>query len=276
MSYHFTMSPTTDASARNNSVGWKSVALPAEHGGWGFTLEPVILGLLVAPSAAGWEISMVALATFLARRPVKIMSTDLVRKRWLPRTSVAAWFSLFYGSLAVAGTVGAFVTAQAPFWQPVAVAAPFAGFALYADAHSRNHTLVAELVGSVAMGATVTAIALASGWGFLPGFGLWFVLVARGVATIALVRGLIRRVHGKPVGAGAIYAAQWGALAAMAVAAASDVVPWMSVGAIAAIGVLAYVSLVRPPVPARVVGWTQIAAGLGVVILTAVGVRLGW
>lgn len=270
------MSTTTDATARNSPVGWKSIALPAEHGGWGFTLEPIILGLLVAASAAGWEISAVALAIFLARRPVKIMSTDIVRRRWLPRTTVAAWFSLLYGSLAVAGAVGAFVTAQAPFWQPVAVAAPLAGFALYADAHSRNHTLVAELVGSAAMGATVTAIALANGWDFLPAFGLWFVLVARGVATIALVRGLIRRVHGKPVGAAAIYAVQWGTLAATIAAAASDAVPWLSVVAIAAIGLLAYVSLVRPPVPARVVGWTQIAAGLGVVILTAIGVHVGW
>jgi len=270
------MFTSTDASARHSSVGWKSIALPAEHGGWGFTFEPIILGLLVAPAAAGWEISMVALATFLARRPVKIMSTDLVRRRWLPRTSMAAWFSLLYGSLAIAGTVGAFVTAQAPFWQPVAVAAPLVGFALYADAHSRNHTLAAELVGSSAMGATVTAIALANGWGFLAAFGLWFVLVARGIATIVLVRGLIRRVHGKPVGAGAVYAVQWGTLVAMVVAAVFDAVPWMAVGAIAGIGLLAYVSLVRPPVPARVVGWTQIGAGLGVVILTALGVRLGW
>jgi hypothetical protein len=29
----------------------RSVALPSEHGGWGLTLEPAVLGLLVAPSA---------------------------------------------------------------------------------------------------------------------------------------------------------------------------------------------------------------------------------
>ena len=32
---------------------WRSVAVPTEHGGWGLTFEPVLLGLIVAPSWAG-------------------------------------------------------------------------------------------------------------------------------------------------------------------------------------------------------------------------------
>ena len=31
----------------------RAVAVPSEHGGWGLTAEPVLLGLIVAPSAAG-------------------------------------------------------------------------------------------------------------------------------------------------------------------------------------------------------------------------------
>ncbi|MBZ0296495.1 MAG: YwiC-like family protein [Anaerolineae bacterium] len=31
----------------------RSVALPAEHGGWGFLIEPILLGLLVAFSVNG-------------------------------------------------------------------------------------------------------------------------------------------------------------------------------------------------------------------------------
>ena len=34
-------------------VRLRTVALPVEHGGWGISLEPVVLGLLVAPSASG-------------------------------------------------------------------------------------------------------------------------------------------------------------------------------------------------------------------------------
>jgi hypothetical protein len=74
----------------------RSIALPTEHGGWGFTLEPILLGLLVAPSASGWEISAAALGIFLARRPVRIFSSDLVRRRWLPRSTMALIFSIVH------------------------------------------------------------------------------------------------------------------------------------------------------------------------------------
>lgn len=254
----------------------RSIALPVEHGGWGFTLEPVLLGLLVAYSPAAWELSVAALAVFLARRPFKLVATDLVRKRWLPRTTTALIFAVFYGSLALAGVAGALVTADARFLLAYAAAAPFAVVAVYADSRSKSRMLVAELAGSIVMGSTATAIALADGWGLVDAFGLWLVLIARGVTTISLVRGQIRRVHSKPAGARAIYTVQWAVVGVMVFAAVLGAVPWLSVVAIAAIGVLAYVSLATPPVEARVVGWTQIATGIVVVMLTAIGVWLGW
>lgn len=253
----------------------RSIALPTEHGGWGFTLEPIILGLLVAHSATAWEISAAALGIFLARRPVKIFSTDLVRGRWLPRSAVALVFSVLYGGLALAGAIGAFFTTEGPFWIPVLVALPFALFALRADAHSKNRSLVAELSGSIAMGATVAAITIGSGWDLLPAFGLWFVLAARDVAAIALVRGQVRRLKGRPSGASTIYAVQAGAVGVVAIAAVLGVVPWLAVVAIGLVGLVAVVSLNRPPVEARVIGWTQMGVGLMVALVTAAGVNLG-
>ena|SRR5438045_2599608 len=38
---------------RASSVRIRLVALPVEHGGWGLTLEPIALGLLLAPSEIG-------------------------------------------------------------------------------------------------------------------------------------------------------------------------------------------------------------------------------
>ncbi len=250
----------------------RSIALPTEHGGWGFTLEPVLLGLLVAASAAAWELAVAAVAVFLARRPFKLCMTDLVRRRWLDRTRVALAFALGYGSLALLGVVGALVTAGPRFLIAYAVAVPFAATAIAADARMQSRSLMAELTGAVAMGSTATAIALADEWALAEAFGLWLVLVARGLTSITLVRGQIRRVRNKPVGERAIYATAVVTVASMAVLATLDVVPWLSVVAIAALGGLAYVSLSRPPVVAKVVGWTQMAAGLAVVLLTAIGV----
>ncbi|MCL1598009.1 MAG: YwiC-like family protein [Actinomycetia bacterium] len=253
----------------------RSIALPTEHGGWGFTLEPILLGLLVAPSASAWEISAAALGIFLARRPVKILSTDLVRRRWLPRSTAALFFALLYGGIALAGAIGALVTAEGPFWIPVLVAAPFALLALRADAHSKNRALIAELSGSVAMGATVAAIAIAGGWALAPSFGLWLILAARDVAAIALVRGQVRRLHDKPVQAAAIYAIQAAAVATVALAAATGIVPWLGVVAIGIVGIVAVVSLNREPAQAKIIGWTQMGVGLTVVLVTAAGVNLG-
>ena len=65
------------------------MALPTEHGGWGLTAEPVLLGLLVAPSWAGAAIGAGAVLAFLARTPTKIALGDLRRRRVLSRTRVA-------------------------------------------------------------------------------------------------------------------------------------------------------------------------------------------
>lgn len=255
-------------------VKLRSIALPTEHGGWGFTLEPILLGLLVAPSAAAWEISVAAVAIFLARRPIKILSTDLVRRRWLPRSRIALIFAVIYGVLGLAGAVGALTTAEGPFLIPVIAALPFALLALRADAHSQNRSLIAELSGSIAMGATVAAITVAGGWDLAPSFGLWLVLAARDVAAIVLVRGQVRRLHGKPVDATKIYAIQTAAVATVALAAVFGITPWLGVLAIGLVALVAVVSLNRDPVPAKVIGWTQMAVGLFVVLITATGVNL--
>jgi hypothetical protein len=237
----------------------RSVALPTEHGGWGFTIEPILLGLLVAPSATGWELAVVSIAVFLARRPLKLVSTDLVRRRWLGRSTTALAVAAAYGFIAMAGFVGAFVTHRGAFWWPLVVAVPLAAISLRADARSRNRGLLPQLSGAIAMGSTVAAMVMGAGWGWVPSFGLWGVLAARDVAAIVLARGMVRRFKVKTVRNEPILA----------------VVPWLSVAAMALLGVTAVISLRLPPVPARVVGWTQIGVGLVVVVMTAVGSRLG-
>lgn len=186
---------------------------------------------------------------------------------------MALVFSIIFGGLAVAGVIGALVTTQGPFLIPVALAAPFALVALRADAHSRNHALLAELAGAIAMASTVSAITVSSGWDLLPSLGLWLVLAARNVAAIVLVRGQVRRSKGKPADATRIYLVQVASVSTIALAAAFGVVPWLSVAAVGLVWVVAVLSLNRPPVPAKTIGWTQMVLGLAVVLVTAWGVR---
>jgi hypothetical protein len=255
---------------------FRSVAFPTEHGGWGFTFEPILLGLLVAPTATGWELGVAATAVFLARRPIKLVTTDLVRRRWLKRSSTALAAAGLYGLIAIAGAAGAVVTREGPFWWPLIVAMPLALVSLRADAHSQNRGLVPQLSGAVAMGSTVAAITMGAGWGWVPSFGLWGVLATRDVAAIVLARGMVRRFKSKAVPHGPILWVQMAAILATIGLALADASPWLSVVAMGLLAVTSIISLRRPPVPARMVGWTQMGVGMIVVLLTALGVHVGF
>lgn len=257
-------------------VRWRSIALPTEHGGWGFTLEPILLGLLVAPTWAGFGLALATAAVFLARRPVKLVSTDLVRKRRLPRTRIAFWFGLGYSVLALTGLVLTIATADGPFWWPLVVAIPFAAISLRADAQSRSHGLLPELAGGIAMGSAAAAIALAADWDWAAAFGLWLVLASRSYAAIIFARAQVRRAKDQPHDRSGVMAAQVVAVLVVGLAAALAIVPLLSALAIFLLGVGSFYGLARPPVPAKTVGWTQMVFGLLVVALTAVGVSTGW
>jgi hypothetical protein len=254
----------------------RSVAFPTEHGGWGFTLEPILLGLLVAPTATGWELGVAATAVFLARRPVKLVGTDLVRRRWLDRSTAALTVAVFYFLLAAAGAVGAFVTRKGPFWWPLIVAVPFALVSLRADAHSKNRALVPQLTGAIAMGSTVAAVSMGGGLDWIASFGLWGVLTARDVAAIVLARGMVRRFKSKDVPHGPILLVQIAAILVTLALVLAGAAPWLSLLAMVLLAVTSIISLRRPPVPAKIVGWTQMGVGLMVVLLTTLGIRLGF
>ncbi|MDH3260663.1 MAG: YwiC-like family protein [Acidimicrobiia bacterium] len=254
----------------------RSIALPTEHGGWGFTLEPILLGLLVAPTLAGVGLAVATASVFLARRPVKLVATDLIRKRRLPRTRVAMLFALGYGAVALAGLALTIARADGEFWWPLILAIPFAAVSLRADARSRNRALLPELAGGIAMGSACASIAMAAGWDWAPAFGLWLVLASRSYAAIIFARAQVRRAKNHPYDRSAVYAAQVVAILVVGLAAALTIAPLLSALAILLLGAGAFYGLARPPVPAKTVGWTQMVFGLMVVALTAVGVSTGW
>jgi hypothetical protein len=50
----------------------RELVLPKEHGSWSLAIEPVVFGLIAAPSVAGGWFGLAVLAAFFARRPVRI------------------------------------------------------------------------------------------------------------------------------------------------------------------------------------------------------------
>ena len=264
------------ASTRIPTATVKSLAIPNEHGGWGFTLEPVILGLLVAPSAAGWGLGLMALASFFARHPTKLALSDLRRGHVYPRTKLAASFALLYGGLALLGLAVAWVYGDHAFIRPLLAALPFAGLQILFDALGKGRTLWGELSGALAMGSVATAIILAGGGDARMAWGAWLVLAMRGLVAIRYARAQVRRAYGKPVSKISTFATAVLGVAVLFLGAVWGVSPWLGMWAVLALAVYVVYMLEQPPVTARHVGWSQMFFGWLVAIMTAVGIRMGW
>ena len=253
----------------------RAVALPTEHGGWGLTLEPGLLGLLVAPSVAGACLALAAMVAFVARTPLKLALVDQRRGRTLPRTVLArrvAAIELLVLGLLVAI---ALATAGSPFWVPAALAAPLIAVESWFDVRSRSRRLVPELAGAVGVCSVAAMIVLADGDGARLAAGIWAILTARILTSIPHVRDQIARLHGRPVSVASGLAADGAALVVAAAAVALD--DRLLAGAIAVGAVVVIQRLTaRGEIPRAVVlGVRQMALGFGVVLVTAVGVLTG-
>jgi hypothetical protein len=250
----------------------RSVALPSEHGGWGLTLEPCLLGLLVAPSRAGACLAAAAMTAFVARTPLKVALVDRHRGRSLPRTGLARRVAAVELVVLAALVSAAVLLADASFWVPAAIAAPLVVVELWFDVRSRSRRLVPELAGAIGVSAVAPMIVLADDGGARLSAALWVVLAARTLTSIPYVRSQIARLHGRATAPATEVAADGAAIVVAAVAVVLDRQVLAGAAAIVLVVVLQRL-MARGPVPrAAVLGIRQMALGFGVVLATALGV----
>jgi hypothetical protein len=252
------------------------VVVPTEHGGWGFTLEPVLLGVLVSPGVPAVGLAIATFATFLARRPLRIAVADQKRGRRLERTDLAVRTVLWLAVFALAGLALTIARAKGDFWWPLLIAAPIVLVQLRFDLDNRGRELLPELLGPIALAAAAPMIILADGFAWEFALGAWLVLAARIVPSVLLVRAQLRRAKEQSHSNVGVATTGIGAVAVVAFAAIAGWAPWSS--AIAAVLVAGWdsLSMSRPPVPARTIGWTQMVVGMVVVVAFAVGYHIGW
>jgi hypothetical protein len=252
---------------------FRRVAIPSEHGGWALTAEPVLLGLLVAPSVAGVALSLGAVLAFLARTAVYVGLVDRHRLRWLPRTTIAARVAAIEAVLVIALVGVALLTGSARWLLLLAVAVPLVAVELDFDLRSRSRRLIPELCGAVGMSAVVGCIVLAAGEPAELAVALWLIAAGRSVASIPFARTQIERLHHRPVRFVVSDVAQ---VVGVGLAVVATVLERSVLPGLIALGVLATVQVValrRRPVPAVVLGVGQSVAGLLIVLVTAAGVR---
>ena len=253
-------------------AAWRAVAVPCEHGGWGLTLEPVLLGLIIAWSVSGLALGVAAFAAFLVRTPLKLVLIDLRRRRWLERSRLAAQIAT--GELAVLG--GAVVLAglrSGMTWLvPAALALPLVAVEMWFDIRSRGRRLVPELCGAIGIAAVVAVIVLASGRDFRLAIGSWLVLSARAVGAIPFVRVQIMRLRR---GHGDVWHSDLAQACSLGIGIVAILVDTRLAAGCVGVAVLALLQTLwvrRPPIAAKQLGLRQMALGIGLVAVTAAGV----
>jgi hypothetical protein len=258
----------TDASVRSP---WRSVVIPSEHGGWGLTAEPALLGLLVAPSIAGGALAVAAVLAFLVRTPLKVVLVDRHRHRELDRDRLARRVVAFELAVLAAMVVVAFARADADWLVPLAIAFPLFAIELWFDARSRGRRLTPELCGAIGISAVAAAIALAGGEGYALAFALWLVLAGRATASVPFARVQVQRLHGTPPSPRVSDIAQLAGIGLAALAVVVDGAVMAGALAVLVVGVVQFAWSRGPARAAVAVGVSQLGFGLAVVAATAIG-----
>ncbi len=258
---------TTPGAAERSTV--RAVAMPAEHGGWSLTLEPILLALIVAWSWPGLALGAAATLAFLARTPLKLVLVDRWRGRWLERTRVAARIAaLELAAIVALGSIAA-RGADGRWWLPLLAAAPLVVTELWFDMRSRSRRLLPELAGAIGISSAAAAIALVDGVDWRLALGLWVVVAARAAAAIPYARTQVFRLRGRPHHLWHSDLAQATSVAAVSVGWVCDAVPLAAAIAIVAIAVINMTAVRASPRPAKVIGMQQMTFGFAVVIITA-------
>lgn len=255
-------------------VRWRSVALPTEHDGWSFILEPIVLGLLLAPSAGGLAMGLFALCAFLVRHPFRIVTRDRRAGRSYARTSLATRFALLYGIIGLAALLTALLLVpSASVLVPLALAAPLVLVQSRYDVENQSRAAIAEMAGALATGALAASIVMMQGWPLLPALGVWLILALRSASAVLYVRARLRLERGKPAAVRAAVGLHAGSTVGLAAAAVASFVPWTAPLVLAILTARAAwgLSSRRTSHPAKIIGMQEVGYGVLSIALIALG-----
>jgi hypothetical protein len=256
---------------------WTAVALPAEHGGWGLLLEPIAVGLSVAPSWPGLGLSLAALCVFLARLPVRLALQDRLRRAFYPRTRLAWRLAVAFGSGAAAFGLPSLLGAPRAAWLTLGLVAPLGLVQLAFDLRNRGRELLPELLGAVALSASAPLVALLGGAPSAVAFAAGTLIALRSLSAVVYVRARLRRTRGLPAGRAPAVLGHVLALGVAVGLAGAGLGPWLGVVAFVLLAARAFHGLrPAPPVRAQVVGVQEVVWGVVTVVLLAMGYRAGW
>ncbi|MBI2514154.1 MAG: YwiC-like family protein [Opitutae bacterium] len=262
-----TPTPTTATAAATSS--FRSLVLPREHGSWSLALEPVALGLLIAPSRASLFLALAVVAGFFTRRPLKLVA---ILSSADPRRAAALRWTLVFVAIALAALLASALLGNvpikqqssfAPLW-PLLLAAPFGGAFLWFDLRGEMREAEAELAGSTAFALVPATFATLAGWSAAPALALAALMLARSAPTVLTVRAYLRLAKNKPAHPASALASALLSFVGVAALAASGLAPLTACALVAVLAARSawLLSPLAPTWSARHAGMLEAALGL--------------
>ena len=175
----------------------RQIALPSEHGAWGFLLEPLVVSLAIGYSTAGLFLAIMTIGSFLARQPLKVLIIDRLGQKNNERAAAAFKFLVIFGSIAAAGLAASVYLAGIGPLAPFAVILPLAAVQIYFDGSRKSRGLLPELMGAISISSSAAAILLAGGSTHIEAAAIWMIMIARLIPSIIYVRNRLRLEKGK-------------------------------------------------------------------------------
>lgn len=249
---------------------WRDTIAPKEHGSWSLAFEPIVLSLLVAPSAPGALLAAALAAGFFARRPLRIARVE----QRPDRRAAALWALAGCAATALIALVGTLAQSGVEWllWLPPMALA--GGFFMYFDLRGAGREAAAEVAGAAAFALAPAAVAALGGWSPLEAVALSLLVLGRSVPSVLCVRAFLRAAKSGIRRDGPALVAASVALAVAAGLVACSLAPFFAFGVMLGFAVRAFALLVviRPGWRARSVGILEAILGL----VFVAGLALAW
>ena len=252
----------------------KQIAFPREHGSWGYTLEPLILSLLVGYSGNGLLLAVSTFFVFLAHQPVRIIFNKKFKYNFkLKSFIVLGLYSIvsFTAFLSVVLDVGLFKI----YLFIIAMLLMFGYLLLELNHIKRN--VVTELFAAISVVLIASNIVLVAGWNILYVIAFWVVLVSRAIPTTFYVRGKLQIAKKQRVHELSILLTSFVSLFAVAILSFYDYVPALSIAAVLMLCGRAFFGIYKSgrKVNVKNLGIMEFVYGILFVIIIAVGYNFG-
>jgi hypothetical protein len=178
---------------RINGKTFRQIALPIEHGSWGFVLEPLALALIVAYSPAGLFLSISAFFIFLAHQPVRALFNEKFSHVRLLSGLVLS----LYGIVALASLFASFSRGSSAAFLPFGFAIFLMTAFLITELFKTKQGLWASVIAPVSVDLIAISVILLGNWAITKALLFFVLLLARSVQTTFYIHEKLQKLKGK-------------------------------------------------------------------------------